>query len=187
MSCGNEIGRSTTSDKTLVGSRVSGLPAVALSPVGHEQLRAFVRYSLSQLRNRNEHHRFEHLCEALARQRITPNIVVGTGPVSAGGDQGRDFETFRGYTRGHIRELGAQIGIRDSDTIVFCCTVGQDDVQKKIRRDIKELTSAGSAVDVVVHFSEQDVPTAARHKLIEKALADHGVRLEILDGQTLTG
>lgn len=163
------------------------LPAVELPAAGHEHLRAFVRYSLSQLRSRNDHHRFEHLCEALVRQRITPNIVVGTGPVSSGGDQGRDFETFRGYTHGHVRELGAQIGLHDRDTIVFCCTVGQDDVLKKIRGDIKKLASAGSDVDVVVYFSEQDVPTSARHKLIEKALADHGVRLEILDGQTLTG
>jgi hypothetical protein len=108
------------------------LPAVEPPWTGHEELRTFVRYSLSQLRNRNEHHRFEHLCEALARQRITPNILVASGPVSSGGDQGRDFETFRGYTHGHVRNLGVEIGIRDSDTIVFCCTVGRDNLPKKI-------------------------------------------------------
>jgi hypothetical protein len=158
------------------------------SPIArHDHLRAFVRFSLSQLRSRNEHHRFEHLCEALARQRITPNIVVGTGPVSAGGDQGRDFETFHGYARGHVRDLGVELGIEDRDAIVFCCTVGQSDVPSKIRRDISALTSVGSRVDVVVFFSEEDVPTAVRHRLIEEAAALHKVRLEIIDGQTLTG
>lgn len=153
----------------------------------HEELRAFVRYSLSQLRNRNEHHRFERLCEAIARQRITPNIVVGSGPVSSGGDQARDFETFVGFTQGHVRDLGVQLGVRDRDTIVFCCTVGRTNVSQKIRADIKALTSTGTDVDVVVYFSEQDVPTAERHKLIETAAADYNIRLEILDGQTLTG
>jgi hypothetical protein len=162
------------------------LPTVESSWAGHEQLRAFVRYSLSQLRNRNEHHRFEHLCEALARQRITPNILVASGPVSSGGDQGRDFETFRGYTHGHVRDLGAEIGVRDSDTIVFCCTVGQDNVPRKIEDDIKKIASGESDVDLVVYFCEQDVPVATRHKIIEKTQTEHGVRLEILDGQTLT-
>jgi hypothetical protein len=152
----------------------------------HEELRAFIRYSLSQLRSRNEHHRFEHLCEALARQRITPNIVVGSGPVSAGGDQGRDFESFRGFTQGHVRDLGTEMGIGDQETIVFCCTVGQIDVPTKIREDLNKLASTGTDVDVVVYFSEQDVPTAARHNLIDIALADHGIRLELIDGQTIT-
>lgn len=162
------------------------LPAVEPSWGGHEQLRAFVRYSLSQLRNRNEHHRFEHLCEALARQRITPNILVASGPVSSGGDQGRDFETFRGYTHGHVRDLGAEIGIRDSDTIVFCCTVGQGNVPQKIENDLEKVVSSGQSVDVIVYFCEQDVSAAIRHRLVEKAQAEQGIHLEILDGQTLT-
>ena len=173
--------------KSSVEPRVDGSLHGVESPwTGHEQLRAFVRYSLSQLRNRNEHHRFEHLCEALARQRITPNILVGSGPVSSGGDQGRDFEVFRGYTHGHVRDLGRKIGLRDSDTIVFCCTVGRNNVPKKIETDLRKLASDESDVDVVVYFSEQDVPVATRHKLITKARTELGIRLEILDGQTLT-
>ena len=164
----------------------SSLHSVESPWTSHEQLRAFVRYSLSQLRNRNEHHRFEHLCEALARQRITPNILVGSGPVSSGGDQGRDFETFRAYTHGHVRDLGTKIGLRDNDTIVFCCTVGQSNVPKKIESDLKKLAAGKSDVDIIVYFSEQDVPVATRHKLITKARTEHGIRLEILDGQTLT-
>jgi hypothetical protein len=164
--------------------RLQALDYIATSP---EQLRAFVRFSLSQLRSRNEHHRFEHLCAALARQRITPNIVVGTGPVSAGGDQGRDFETFRGYTRGHVRDLGVDLGISDSDTIAFCCSVGQTDVRGKIRSDVAAAVSDGSKIDVVVCFMEQDIPTAVRHQLASEAAARHSVHLEVIDGQTIAG
>ncbi len=58
---------------------------------------------------------------------------------------------------------------------------------KKIRNDIKKLAAGESDIDVVVYFSEQDIPTAVRHRLIKKTSADYGIRLEILDGQTLTG
>ncbi|TDO58237.1 hypothetical protein EV651_110273 [Kribbella sp. VKM Ac-2571] len=146
-----------------------------------------VRFALAQLLSRNEHHRFEHLCTALARQRITPNIVAGTGPVSSGGDQGRDFETFIGYVPGRVRDLGTRLGIERDDTIVFCCTLGRTDLAGKIRRDIARAVSLGSAVDAVVYFAEPDIPTATRHQLIQEAEDLHHVRLEILDGQTLTG
>ncbi|MFI5706334.1 hypothetical protein [Kribbella sp. NPDC051620] len=151
------------------------------------QLHVLVRFALSQLLGRNEHHRFEHLCTALARQRITPNIVAGTGPVSSGGDQGRDFETFIGYMPGRGRDLASRLGIDGSDTIVFCCTLGRTDLAGKIRRDIARAVSIGSTVDAVVYFAEQDIPTATRHQLIQEANDAHHVRLEILDGQTLTG
>ena len=37
----------------------------------------------------------EQLCFQLARRRIYANVIPATGPVSAGGDQGKDFETYR--------------------------------------------------------------------------------------------
>ncbi|MGH8885412.1 MAG: hypothetical protein ACRDYX_09615 [Egibacteraceae bacterium] len=87
------------------------------------------------MRARNQHHRFEHLCRALACQRIMPNILPATGPVSAGGDQGRDFERFLTYLRGQVRDLGVFLGIADGDTVVFCCSLQVDDVPRKIRTE----------------------------------------------------
>ena len=84
-----------------------------------EGLRSFIRFALFQMRARNDHHEFEHLCRALARQRITPNLLPATGPVGAGGDQGRDFETFLTYLRGQVRDLGVFLGIADGDTVHF--------------------------------------------------------------------
>jgi len=60
---------------------------------------------LSQLAAQNRHHEFEHLARALAGGTVTLNIVPATGPVTAGGDQGRDFETYRTELPGQVRSL----------------------------------------------------------------------------------
>ena len=62
-----------------------------------DQVISQIRFQLEQLSAKNAHHDFEHLCRHLARAKICGNIIPATGPVSAGGDQGRDFETFRTY------------------------------------------------------------------------------------------
>jgi hypothetical protein len=62
-----------------------------------DQIKTHIRFQLEQLSTKNAHHDFEHLCRNLTRARICSNIIPATGPVSAGGDQGRDFETFRTY------------------------------------------------------------------------------------------
>ena len=57
----------------------------------------------------------EHLARALAGGTVTLNIVPATGPVTAGGDQGRDFETYRTELPGQVQSLGRDIGLRDTD------------------------------------------------------------------------
>ena len=59
------------------------------------EVEAQVRFALAQLPAQNAHHDFEHICRHLTQQFICSNVLPATGPVSAGGDQGRDFETFR--------------------------------------------------------------------------------------------
>ncbi|MEE8270693.1 MAG: hypothetical protein V3R98_03030, partial [Alphaproteobacteria bacterium] len=54
-----------------------------------------IRFNISELKARNAHHDFEHLCRHLARLRVYSNVLPATGPVGAGGDAGRDFETFK--------------------------------------------------------------------------------------------
>jgi hypothetical protein len=60
------------------------------------QTAQMVRLALGSLAADNAHHSFEHLCRHVAKRRIASNVLPATGPVSVGGDQGRDFETFRG-------------------------------------------------------------------------------------------
>ena len=67
------------------------------------QIIAQIRFAFEQLSERNAQHEWEHLCRHLARDRICSNILPATGPVQAGGDQGRDFGTFhtcRDYIEG---------------------------------------------------------------------------------------
>lgn len=142
-----------------------------------------IRYALSRLPSRNGHHEFEHLCRELARLRITPNILPATGPVSAGGDQGRDFETFRTCIQERLPGtfLAAERDIR----IVFACTLQRENLATKIKNDLRAITDSGQA-DRVYFFCEQDIPVAARHELCKRAHENYGVDLEIIDGQALS-
>src|SRR5260370_20299174 len=142
-----------------------------------------IRYALSRLRSRNGHHEFEHLCREVARLRITPNILPATGPVSAGGDQGRDFETFRSYVQelGPGRFLAAEDGLQ----VVFACTLQCRDLAAKIKDDLRAIMGGGP-VGQVYFFCEQDIPAARRHELCSWARENHGAEIEIIDGQALS-
>jgi hypothetical protein len=142
-----------------------------------------IRYALSQLRSRNGHHEFEHLCRELARVRITPDILPATGPVSAGGDHGRDFETFR--TCMQDRLPGSFLAAGRGQRIVFACTLQRENLAAKIRNDLRVITDGGP-VDRVYFFCEQDIPVTRRHELVEWARQDHGTDIEVIDGQALS-
>ena len=58
------------------------------------ELETFIDYRLKQLSERNEHHKFEDIATRIARKRISANILIANGPVSAGGDQQRDSESY---------------------------------------------------------------------------------------------
>src|SRR6267378_5584806 len=96
----------------------------------------YVRFALSQLSGRNGHHEFEQLCFQLARRRVYPNVIPATGPVSAGGDQGKDFET---YTVGDVMPVGTKSNFfarASSEKVVFACSL-EKNVQGKIKADLK--------------------------------------------------
>src|SRR2546421_10076214 len=102
-----------------------------MSGVG-EQPRAEIRFALNQLAARNGQHEFETLSRMLARATVTRNLLPATGPVAAGGDQGRDFETYRTEIAGQTQRLGRELGMRDGDGVSFTCTLQQDDIGTKI-------------------------------------------------------
>ncbi|MFE2976508.1 hypothetical protein [Streptomyces sp. NPDC059258] len=156
--------------------------------VRRSELSAFIRYQLSKMRTRNEHHKFEDLCRAFSRQRVAKNIIPATGPVSAGGDQGRDFETFLSYTKGNIQSLGMFLGIEDGHRIVFCCSLQQSAIYSKVMADVQAVCGKPGSmpVDAIVYFIEADVSTSLRHRLTDKVLQDYGVQLSIIDGGALT-
>ena len=88
-----------------------------------DQVISQIRFGIEQLSAKNSHHEFEHLCRHLTRARICSNILPATGPVSAGGDQGRDFETFRTYLNSTSIADSTFIGLASYKPIAFGCSL----------------------------------------------------------------
>ncbi|MGI5154110.1 HEAT repeat domain-containing protein [Microbispora sp. CA-102843] len=141
-----------------------------------------VHEALLRLSGRNGHHTFEDICREFARARITRNIVPATGPVSSGGDQGRDFESFRSFIRDRLP--GAQISHDAGKMIVFACTLQRKDLPGKIKSDVATVMT-GRQVDIVYAFTVHNVNTATRHDLQAWAQREYDLDLEILDGYAI--
>ncbi len=110
-----------------------------LSMSNLEQVKAQIRFGLSQLAETNSHHEFEHLCRHLTRARICSNIIPATGPVSNGGDQGRDFETFNTYINKDPSEGTSFTGLISGKQIVFACSMQKENILNKINQTSKKL------------------------------------------------
>ena len=144
-----------------------------------------VRFALAQLPAQNAHHDFEHICRHLTQQYICSNVLPATGPVSAGGDQGRDFETFRTYLREELGPHGAFLGLVSDGTIAFICTIQAGGVLTKLRQDIEKLCAAGHPVHEIRTFTLVQVPVGSRHQLQTETQELYGVQLEFHDGESV--
>ena len=149
------------------------------------EVEAQVRFALSQLPVHNAHHEFERICRHLTQQFICSNVLPATGPVSAGGDQGRDFETFRSYLREELGPHGAFLGLVSQGTIAFICTIQADDLLTKLRRDIKKVCSSGHPVHEIRAFTLKSVPVGTRRKLESETQESYEVRLEFHDAESI--
>ncbi len=150
------------------------------------EVATYIRFALSQLPARNGHHEFEHICRYLTQQFICSNVLPATGPVSAGGDQGRDFETFRTYLREELGPHGVFLGLVSEGTIAFVCTIQADNVLAKLRQDIKKVCSSGHSVNEIHAFTLQSVPKGNRQKLQAETQDLYEVRLEFHDGESIS-
>jgi len=152
-----------------------------------DQVIAQIRFHLDQLKPKNHHHDFEHLCRHLARSRICSNILPATGPVSAGGDQGRDFETFRTYLSSSPIANSTFIGLASQKPIAFACSLEKKEkISGKIKSDVKIIMASGSAIEAVHYFSSADVVVSKRHELQAWAKKAFSLELEIYDGQAIS-
>ena len=149
------------------------------------EVEAQVRFALSQLPVRNAHHDFEHICRYLTQQFICSNVLPATGPVSAGGDQGRDFETFRTYLVEELGSYGAFLGLVGQGTIAFICTTQTDGLPSKLRQDIEKVCAFGHPVHEIRAFTLESVPVGTRHQLEAETQESHGVRLEFHDAESI--
>ncbi|MCS4065452.1 hypothetical protein [Pseudomonas putida] len=147
------------------------------------ELTRYIRYQLSELGARNAHHEFEHLTRHLARLRVCSNIMPATGPVSAGGDGGRDFETFKTYNDIPLTpDSSFQRFASGQREIAFACSL-QKKIIPKIRKEFKGVKTIGKYKDMVF-FCEENLPVSKRHTLQKEA--EHiGIDLQIFDGTAI--
>ena len=157
-------------------------PAVSTNPT---QIASVIRFHLGQMKVNNAHHDFEHLCRQLARLRVYSNVIPATGPVSAGGDGGRDFETYRMALSWPLADR-SNFAARSSGmrAVAFACSLdGQ--IESKIRSDVRSILAKG-AVDEVVVFCEADLAVAKRHALQRWSKTEYDLELQIFDGQAVS-
>ncbi|WP_156360717.1 hypothetical protein [Dethiosulfatarculus sandiegensis] len=122
-----------------------------------------------------------------ARQRICRNILPGTGPVGAGGDQGRDFETYKTYLDDLfvIDDTKLFEGVSKDGNVFFACSL-QEKIAPKIKFDIKSIFSHTQEKRPVIYFCVEDVSIAKRNELIKWCRCEYGIDLQILDGRALS-
>ena len=149
------------------------------------EVEAQVRFALSQLPVQNAHHEFEHICRHLTQQFVCTNVLPATGPVSAGGDQGRDFETFRTYLREELGPHGAFLGLVREGTIAFICTTQKDGLLAKLRQDIRKVCASGHPVHEIRSFTLESVPVGIRHQLENETRELYDVHIEFHDAESI--
>lgn len=154
--------------------------------VDHEQLVQQIRFGLETIGELNAHHDFERLCLGLARRRIVSNILPATGPVSSGGDQGRDGESHWTNLPTELPGTSAFVALAAKERVVLACTTQKTSVPGKIQKDIGKICGTGSAVKRIVYFTVTPIPVARRHQLQKKAKKDHKVSLDIWDAAAIS-
>ena len=144
-----------------------------------------ISFALSELPSENAAHRFEDVCRQVARARLAPNILPATGPVGAGGDQGRDFETYRTYLATQLGRHGGFAGRVPQGAVAFACTLQQDRLPAKVREDVSKICGGGVPVEAVYCFLAVPMSVGTRHQLQRELQEAHGVHVEILDRKWL--
>ena len=148
------------------------------------QLRQYIRFQLEQMSAKNEHHLFEQLAFELARETVSRRLVPATGPVQAGGDQGRDFESFRSHLANSPIASSVAAGIDGDDVLVFGCTLDKK-LEAKIKGDIKTMCGSDPKPDAIYYYAVPDLAVAKRHELQAWCRRQHKADLEVFDGQAI--
>jgi hypothetical protein len=149
------------------------------------ELKATIRFQLNQLSAHNGAHEFERLAFELARIRVSPSLLPATGPVQAGGDQGRDFESYRSYVRTTGLSESVFTSVSGSDLIVGACSL-QKSIEAKVKGDLGVIFGLGSRPVHIAYFCEADVPVAKRHELQEHCRTTYNATLDLFDGQAIS-
>src|SRR4030042_21073 len=146
-----------------------------------KDLIGYIRFQLEHLSAQNAHHNFELLCFYLSRIKIDSFLLPATGPVSAGGDQGRDFESFRTNLAANLN-TDEIVGLfrKEQKFGAGACSL-QTNYEEKVKEDVEKIMGSRSQVKIIYFFSTQDIPVGKRHELQEWVKISHKIDLEIFD------
>jgi hypothetical protein len=150
-------------------------------PVKPDQAARLIRFALSELTFENGHHDFEHICRLLTRKRICSNVIPATGPVSGGGDQGADFETF---PVANSSSASPFFLLATEQKWIFACSL-EKNVKKKVKSDLASVANGLPRADKLFFFHHLPIKVADRHKLQRFAIEQHRIELEIFDGMAI--
>lgn len=150
------------------------------------QAEAYIQFRLDSLASANEHHRFEEIATRIARKRISANILLATGPVSAGGDQGRDAESFTTRIPDELPQAAGFAASASTEPVAVACTVQRTGLKPKVLADVDSICAADAdRVAHIAYFSVHPISAGVTHAL-KKAVRDkYNVSLDVFSGADL--
>ena len=144
---------------------------------------AYIRFRLDEMSSRNEHHRFEEIATRVAQKRISSNILIATGPVSSGGDQQRDAESFTTRLPNELPHSAGFAAAASTSPVVVACTVQSAGLKQKVLDDLAGICAqAAASVKHVAFFSVHPISEGVTHDLQQTARETYGVTLDIFCG-----
>jgi hypothetical protein len=149
------------------------------------QLATQIRFYLESLGESNAHHPFEQLCLGLTRRRIASNVMPATGPVAAGGDDGRDGESYWSSLASELPDTSLFTALATHENVVIAVTTQRNDIPSKIRNDLAKICTDSAPVDRVIYFTVTPVVISKRHELQKLARDTYSVALDIWDAQAI--
>lgn len=147
------------------------------------QAEAYIGFRLDSLASANEHHRFEEIATRIARKRISANILVATGPVSSGGDQGRDAESYTTRIPDELPNAAGFSASASTEPVVVACTIQKSSLKSKVLADVDSICAAGAdRVTHIAYFSVHPISAGATHDLKKTIRDKYDVSLDIFSG-----
>ncbi|MEV7648184.1 hypothetical protein [Arthrobacter sp. NPDC089319] len=111
--------------------------------------------------------------------------MPATGPVAAGGDDGRDGESYWSIVASELPGTSLFTALATDENVVLAVTTQRTEIPSKIRKDLAKICADSAPVDRVIYFTVAPVATSKRHKIQKHARETYAVALDIWDAQAI--
>jgi len=145
----------------------------------------YIKFRLCNLGSENKHHDFEWVCYYVAKNRLYENLMPATGPVTAGGDGGQDFETYNTHIARQPFDRIGDARVIAAEHVAFACTLQKDGIKGKLERDLSTILRSAAETREVYYFLAQDLAVGMRNKYKASLQSTHGVPVQIFDASKI--